>query len=231
MTTSVVGVRSDKNNAADFVGQCRSQGIRKLPRGRSGDLPDGADHRGRRRQGGHRQAVEGRGNRRDGNRLALPWQCLSGGVRGADWRGVVGRARVSEEIDPRDQDAEARDRLDRGQGETVEGDVAMKHEPLEVLRGSGNVYRDLGQDDADVKQFKALLAAEIIKALDKDGLTVRAAHARTGIAAADFSRIRNADLTRFTLDRLVGIINRLGARVEVKLRVKPTARAERTAMA
>ena len=41
----------------------------------------------------------------------------------------------------------------------------MKHEPLEVIRGSGNVYRDLGQDDADVKQFKALLAAEIIKAL------------------------------------------------------------------
>jgi hypothetical protein len=32
-------------------------------------------------------------------------------------------------------------------------------------------------------------------------------------AAADFSRIRNADLGRFTLDRLVSIINRLGARV------------------
>ena len=85
----------------------------------------------------------------------------------------------------------------------------MKQEPLEVIRGTGNVYRDLGQEDADVKQLKALLAAEIIKALDKDGLTVRAAHARTGIAAADFSRIRNADLGRFTLDRLVGIINAL----------------------
>ena len=100
----------------------------------------------------------------------------------------------------------------------------MKNEPLEVLRGSGNVYRDLEQADADVKQFKALLAAEIIKALDRDGLTVRAAHARTGIAAADFSRIRNADLSRFTLDRLVGIINRLGVRIEVKVKVKPLAR-------
>jgi hypothetical protein len=40
-------------------------------------------------------------------------------------------------------------------------------------------------------QFKAILAAEIIKALDKEQLTVRAAHDRTGIAAADFSRIRN----------------------------------------
>ena len=92
----------------------------------------------------------------------------------------------------------------------------MKPEALEVNRGSGNVFRDLGQDDADVKQFKGLLAAEIIKKLDHDGLTVRANHARTGIAAADFSRIRNADLSRFTLDRLAGIINRLGARVEVK---------------
>ena len=45
----------------------------------------------------------------------------------------------------------------------------MKPEPLEVIRGSGNVYRDLGQDDADVKQFKAQLAAEIIKKLDRDG--------------------------------------------------------------
>lgn len=107
----------------------------------------------------------------------------------------------------------------------------MNPEPLEVIRGSGNVYRDLGQCDADVKQFKALLAAEIIKKLDRDRLTVRAAHARTGIAAADFSRIRNADLSRFTLDRLVGIINRLGARVEVKVKVKPEPRAAHEALA
>lgn len=97
----------------------------------------------------------------------------------------------------------------------------MKEAALEVVRGSGNVYRDLGHDDADVKQLKALLASEIIKALDRDHLTVRAAQARTGIAAADFSRIRNADLARFTLDRLVGVINRLGSRVEVKVKVKP----------
>jgi predicted XRE-type DNA-binding protein len=116
-------------------------------------------------------------------------------------------------------------------GETIEGDAALKSEPMKVIRGSGNVYRDLGQDDADVKQLKALLAAEIIKSLDRDGLTVRAAHARTGIAAADFSRIRNADLGRFTLDRLVGIINRLGSHVEVKLKVKPVKNAAHAALA
>ena len=107
----------------------------------------------------------------------------------------------------------------------------MKDEPLEVVRGSGNVYRDLGQGNADVKQLKALLAAEIIKMLDRDDLSVRRAQARTGIAAADFSRIRSADLGRFTLDRLMGIINRLGSRVEVKVKIKPTANAAHQVLA
>lgn len=96
----------------------------------------------------------------------------------------------------------------------------MKREKLDIVRGSGNVFRDLGRKNADLEQFKAILAAEIIKALDRDGLTVRAAHARTGIAAADFSRIRNADLGRFTADRLVTALNRLGSRVEFKVRVR-----------
>ena len=95
-----------------------------------------------------------------------------------------------------------------------------RQENLEVVRGSGNVFRDLGTRNADAAQFKAILAAEIIKALDRERLTVRAAHARTGIAAADFSRIRNADLGRFTVDRLMAIINRLGSRIEIRVRVR-----------
>jgi predicted XRE-type DNA-binding protein len=97
----------------------------------------------------------------------------------------------------------------------------MKGEKLELVRGSGNVFRDLGREYADIEQLKALLAAEIIKALDRDELTVRAAQAHTGYAAADFSRIRNANLGRFTADRLMSILNRLGSRVEVKIRVRP----------
>ncbi|MDP9053434.1 MAG: helix-turn-helix domain-containing protein [Acidobacteriota bacterium] len=99
----------------------------------------------------------------------------------------------------------------------------MKTEKLEVVRGSGNVFRDLGRKNADAEQFKAILATEIIKALDKENLTVRAAHDRTGIAAADFSRIRHADLERFTLDRLMSILNRLGSRIEVKVKVRRVA--------
>jgi predicted XRE-type DNA-binding protein len=127
--------------------------------------------------------------------------------------------RVPEEIIAWYQDAAARNRPDKGALEETKGDAAMKNERLEVVRGSGNLFRDLGVHNADAEQFKAILAAEIIKTLDREHLTVRAAHDRTGIAAADFSRIRNADLARFTVDRLMSIMNRLGSRIEVKIRV------------
>jgi predicted XRE-type DNA-binding protein len=104
----------------------------------------------------------------------------------------------------------------------LEGEVAVKRERLEVVRGSGNVFRDLGEKSADVAQFKAILAAEIVKAVDRESLSVRGAQRLTGIAAADFSRIRNADLGRFTVE----ILNLLGARVEVKVCVRPAAAQE-----
>jgi predicted XRE-type DNA-binding protein len=84
----------------------------------------------------------------------------------------------------------------------------------------------VGHKGADVHRFKAILAAEIIKALDREGLSVRRAQSRTRIAAADFSRISNADLKRFTVDRLMLIINRLGSRVEVKIRIRPGEKIE-----
>jgi len=101
-----------------------------------------------------------------------------------------------------------------------EGDTKMKGDQLRVVHGAGNVFHDLQRENADVEQFKAILAAEIIKLLDRERLSVRAAQQRTGIAAADFSRIRNAELGRFTVDRLMSIVNRLGSRIEVKVRVR-----------
>lgn len=93
----------------------------------------------------------------------------------------------------------------------------MIEEQFEVVRGSGNLYADLGDPDADTKQIKAQLAAEIIAVLDRRNLAVREAAALTGITAADLSRIRNADLGRFTIDRLVRVLNSFDRRVTLKV--------------
>jgi predicted XRE-type DNA-binding protein len=55
--------------------------------------------------------------------------------------------------------------------------------------------------------------------LDKRKMTVREAHDKTGIAAADFSRLRQAKLDRFTVDRLMTILDRLGQKVDVSVSV------------
>jgi predicted XRE-type DNA-binding protein len=100
------------------------------------------------------------------------------------------------------------------------------NDDTDPIRGSGNVFRDLGLPDADREQLRALLAAEIIGVLDDRKLTVRAAQEITGVAAADFSRIRNARLGRFTVDRLMAILAGLGQEVDVTVRVQPRRRAE-----
>ena len=90
----------------------------------------------------------------------------------------------------------------------------MSKDDFDLIRGSGNVFRDFGDPDADVKQAKAILAAQIIGILDDRKLTVRKAAGMTGFAAADFSRVRNADLGRFTLDRLIRMLGALDDNIE-----------------
>ena len=97
----------------------------------------------------------------------------------------------------------------------------MNESDFELVEGSGNVFRDLGDTQADLKQAKAIIAARIIAVLDERELTVRKAAVATGFAAADFSRIRNASLGRFTLDRLMKILAALDGRIRVTVHLDP----------
>jgi predicted XRE-type DNA-binding protein len=100
----------------------------------------------------------------------------------------------------------------------------MKND-LELVRGSGNIFRDLGHPDAGLKQARAILAAKIIGVLDKRKLSVRVAQKLTGVGAAEFSRIRNAKLERFTIDRMITILGKLDQEVEVSVKVRPRSKA------
>jgi predicted XRE-type DNA-binding protein len=96
----------------------------------------------------------------------------------------------------------------------------MKRKP-EVVRGSGNVFRDFGDPNADLEQARAILAAKIIGVLDGRKLSVRAAENLTGVAASEFSRIRNVKLERFTIDRMITILGKLDQDVELTVSVQP----------
>ncbi len=97
----------------------------------------------------------------------------------------------------------------------------MTDDDMELIHGSGNVFRDLRLPNPEVEQLKAILAAKIIGILDDQKLTVRRAHELTGFAAGDFSRVRQAKLSRFTVDRLMSMLDKLGQDVEVTVSVQP----------
>ncbi|MEQ8253515.1 MAG: helix-turn-helix transcriptional regulator [Smithellaceae bacterium] len=88
---------------------------------------------------------------------------------------------------------------------------------FELIHGSGNVFRDFGCPKADLEQARATLAAEIIRTLDERKLSVREAEKLTGVSHSEFSRIRNARLGRFTLDRMITILGKLDEEVEVNV--------------
>ena len=104
--------------------------------------------------------------------------------------------------------------------------MSKTDDDFKLVHGSGNVFRDFGRPDADVQQTKALLASRIIGVLDDEGLSTRKAEARTGVSHADFTRIRNVQLDRFTIDRLMTVLNKLGQQVDVKIEIRPLPVAE-----
>jgi predicted XRE-type DNA-binding protein len=96
----------------------------------------------------------------------------------------------------------------------------MKKGDLELVRGSGNVYRDLGRPNAGLEQARAVTAAKIIRFLDERKLSTRDAEKLTGVSHSEFSRIRNTQLGRFTLDRMIAILGKLDEDVEVSVTFK-----------
>jgi predicted XRE-type DNA-binding protein len=100
----------------------------------------------------------------------------------------------------------------------------MSKDDFKLVRGSGNVFRDFGSPNPDLEQARAILAARIIGVLDDRCLSARAAEKQTGVSHTDLSRIRNAKLDRFTLDRMITILGKLDQGIEVSIDVKLRSR-------
>jgi predicted XRE-type DNA-binding protein len=93
----------------------------------------------------------------------------------------------------------------------------MSKDDIELVRGSGNVYRDFGRPNAGLEQARAIIAAKIIGTLDERKLSTRDAEKVTGVSHSEFSRIRTTQLRRFTLDRLIAILGKLDDDLEVSV--------------
>jgi predicted XRE-type DNA-binding protein len=86
--------------------------------------------------------------------------------------------------------------------------------------GSGNVFADLGFEDAEERLLKAELATKIAQLIEKKGWTQAQTAERTALDQPKVSRLLRGQLSGFSADRLFAILNRLGHSVEVRISPK-----------
>ena len=92
-----------------------------------------------------------------------------------------------------------------------------------VEQGSGNVFADLGFQDAEERLLKAKLATKIAQLIEKKGWTQSQTAERTALDQPKVSRLLRGQLSGFSADRLFAILNRLGHSVEVRISAKERA--------
>ena len=92
-----------------------------------------------------------------------------------------------------------------------------------VELSSGNVFADIGLEDAEELLLKAKLVFQIAQLIQKKRLTQAEVAKRTALDQPKVSRLLRGQLSGFSADRLFAILNRLGHSVEVRISAKERA--------
>ena len=95
-------------------------------------------------------------------------------------------------------------------------------EGVEVHRGSGNAFADLGLADAEELKIKTGLVIEIRKAMKSRGLTQQEAAKQMGITQPKVSDMMRGDFTNLSERKLMDCLTRLGYDIEIKVRPSKT---------
>ena len=89
---------------------------------------------------------------------------------------------------------------------------------VEVHRGSGNVFADLGLPDADKLKIKTGLVIQIRKAMRRLDLTQQEAAKRMGITQPKVSDMMRGDFSNLSERKLMDCLVRMGYDIEIKVR-------------
>jgi predicted XRE-type DNA-binding protein len=98
-----------------------------------------------------------------------------------------------------------------------------------VTPGSGNVFSDLGfgpREAADMT-VKAQLALRIHDRIKELGLTQMKAAQRLGVSQPDVSKLINGRHTRFSVDKMMALLNALEVDIDIVIRPRQHGRTVR----
>lgn len=88
---------------------------------------------------------------------------------------------------------------------------------IEFEEGSGNVFADLGLDDADELYARAQIGFGVFKILESKNLKQREIAELLGIPQPEVSHLMNGRFSRFTTDKLLDFLKRLDRKVTIKI--------------
>ena len=93
-----------------------------------------------------------------------------------------------------------------------------------VVRGTKNVFADLGYPDAADRQAKLRLAYVLNQVLEGRKLSQADAAEVLGVTQPKVSALRNYKLAGFSVERLMNLLTALDQDVEIVVRRKPRSR-------
>jgi len=99
---------------------------------------------------------------------------------------------------------------------------------MKVEQSTGNVFADLGREDANEALVKARLAQRLAALIEKRGLTQAEAAQLLRIDQPKVSKLLRGQLREFSTDRVLRFLNALGQDVEIVVRDKPSSRRHAT---
>jgi predicted XRE-type DNA-binding protein len=100
----------------------------------------------------------------------------------------------------------------------------MAKKRIDVDPGSGSVFADLGYADAKERSLKVELAMEVNRILAARGLPQDRAARLLKIRQPHVSDLVRYRLNRFSVERLMDFLTRLGKDVEIRVAARPAGR-------
>lgn len=92
-----------------------------------------------------------------------------------------------------------------------------KNEKIQFEESSGNIFADLGLEDADELFTRAQIGFFVFKILEEKKLKQREIARVLGIAQPDVSHLMNGHFSRFTTDKLLDFLKRLDHKVTIQI--------------
>jgi predicted XRE-type DNA-binding protein len=99
-----------------------------------------------------------------------------------------------------------------------------RRKEIPVVRGSGNIFADIGLPNPEERLVKAQLASAIGDVIRERGLTQAAAAALMDVDQPKVSHVLHGRLKGFSTQRLVDFLTALGRDVEIVVKAAPKSR-------